>query len=228
MHSGGYMADQRESFRQQLAKALAAVGGGVAGHALAGNGQSSVPPELRQLLSQSAQRQQYQNPLFQAATQGAYSMLPTFAKQGTSLGDFNPAAMAGGEFGSGDSGGGINKGAVAGGAGMAALAGLLGKNGAGGSVDLGELFKKIRSMFGGKQQPIDSSGRAANQWDPFLPEDGQGVGNTATGPSNNQWDAFLSGDGSWPSAPQGGNSDQGSNAGGYEGPTEDDWWTGLV
>jgi hypothetical protein len=128
---------------QQLAKALAAVGGGVAGRALAGSPEDSVPPELRQLLHQSAQRQEYQNPLFQAATQGAYSMLPTFAKEGTSLGAFNPTPMTGA---AGSGGGGINKGALAAGGGMAALAAALGKNG--GSVDLGELFKKIKSLFG--------------------------------------------------------------------------------
>ena len=46
---------------------------------------ADVPPELQQLLALSRDRTAYQNPLFQATTQLAYSMLPTYARQGTAL-----------------------------------------------------------------------------------------------------------------------------------------------
>jgi hypothetical protein len=42
-------------------------------------------PELQQLLAMSRDRTAYQNPLFQAVTQMAYSGLPTYARQGTQL-----------------------------------------------------------------------------------------------------------------------------------------------
>lgn len=53
---------------------------------------ANTPPELQQLLSESVNRTQYQNPLFQAVTQMAYQGLPTYARQGTSLGQMGPAA----------------------------------------------------------------------------------------------------------------------------------------
>src|SRR5262245_37100181 len=52
----------------------------------------ATPPELQQLLSESVNRTQYQNPLFQAVTQMAYRGLPTYAREGTSLGQLGPAA----------------------------------------------------------------------------------------------------------------------------------------
>lgn len=68
----------------KLLQALVGVGGAVAGHAAAGAaGSGAVPPELSQLLDMGIQRAQYQNPLFQAVTNGSYAMLPTFAKAGT-------------------------------------------------------------------------------------------------------------------------------------------------
>jgi hypothetical protein len=52
----------------------------------------AIPPELQQLLSESVNRTKYQNPLFQAVTQMAYGGLPTYAREGTSLGQLGPAA----------------------------------------------------------------------------------------------------------------------------------------
>lgn len=243
------MADQAqgESFQQQLAKALAALGGGVAGHALAGNSQSAaqanIPPELRALLDQSVQRQHYQDPLFQSVTQGAYQMLPTFMRQGTSMGSFDPSAMAGGTFGQGDSGGGINKGALAGGSAMAALAGMLGKNGAGGSVDLGELFKKIKGMFGGQGPSVQGNKPQAGG---AMTGGGQGTMQGFNGWGDTGSDPFGwlndpgSGFSGMPSDPSGGtgvgpgmqdyynsqNANQGNTGSPTHGP-EEDWWTGL-
>jgi hypothetical protein len=57
-------------------------------------------PELQQLLAMSCDRASYQNPLFQAVTQMAYSGLPTYARQGTqlsgSLSNVAPPAQASG------------------------------------------------------------------------------------------------------------------------------------
>lgn len=228
------MAEQKsDSWEQMLAKALAAVGGGVAGKALAGNPNDSVPPELRQLLSQSVQRQQYQDPLFQAATQGVYSMLPSFAKEGTSLGAFNPSA-AGGQFGTGGGGNGINKAGLAAGGGLAALAGLLGKNGAGGSVDLGELFKKIKSMFGHDPSVQGNQPNAGGA----MTGGGQGIPNGFEGWGDLPFDRFggfnnpdvFSG---MPSDPSGGSGvgpgmqdyrNGGGGGEGYTGSDADNWW----
>lgn len=84
--------------QDKLIEALTLLGTAGATHALSGNAQSAgaaaVPPELRQLLQLSVDRQNFQNPLFQATTQGVYSMLPTFAKQGTSLGSFSPSPVS--------------------------------------------------------------------------------------------------------------------------------------
>jgi hypothetical protein len=53
---------------------------------------ANTPPELQQLLSESVNRTRYQNPLFQAVSQMAYRGLPTYAREGTSLGSMGPAA----------------------------------------------------------------------------------------------------------------------------------------
>lgn len=67
----------------KLLQALVGGGGAIAGKLLADNAASSaVPPQLSQLLDMGVQRAQYQNPLFQAMTSGAYQMLPDFAKTG--------------------------------------------------------------------------------------------------------------------------------------------------
>lgn len=46
---------------------------------------ASIPPALEQLLGQSVQRGQYQNPLFQAASNQAFAGLPDYAKGGLSM-----------------------------------------------------------------------------------------------------------------------------------------------
>jgi hypothetical protein len=135
------MAEQ--SFEQQLAAALAAVAGGVVGKSMGGNPQSNVPPDLTAMLHNSAQRQEYQNPLFQAVSKGTYDMLPTFAKSGTSMGDFHPTPAP---LGGGGGGSGINGKGVAAGAGIGAAAAALGAPGAGGN--LGKVFEAIKKLFG--------------------------------------------------------------------------------
>lgn len=108
--------------KTQIEGALAALAAALGGRALAGNaqsaGQQNIPPQLSQLLQMGVDREAYQNPLFQATTQGVYSMLPTFAKQGTnlsgSLSNVAPQATSGGD------GGGMS-GAAAGGLGLAGM-----------------------------------------------------------------------------------------------------------
>jgi hypothetical protein len=69
-----------------ITKAIAALGAALLGKTLSGNAaENNVPPELKQMLQMSMDRSQYQNPLFQAATQGTYRMLPNFAREGTTL-----------------------------------------------------------------------------------------------------------------------------------------------
>lgn len=69
------------SFKKQLASALAALGGAGVGRMLGGGGsQSSVPPELQQLLQMSIKHQQDLDPLRQNVTRGVNAMLPTFAR----------------------------------------------------------------------------------------------------------------------------------------------------
>lgn len=108
---------------------------------------ASVPPELQQLLSESVNRTQYQNPLFQAVTQMAYRGLPTYAREGTSLGQLGPAAPIQQQ----QDGGGIPdwlKMLMAGGAG-AALGGL------GGGNALGALVDGLKKLFGhGQSQGV--------------------------------------------------------------------------
>lgn len=72
---------------------LAGLVSAAAGHAISGNAASAnVPPQLSSLLDMAVQRQQYQNPLMQAKTQGTYAMLPSFARQGTNLTGSLPGA----------------------------------------------------------------------------------------------------------------------------------------
>lgn len=134
-------------FFTQLAAALAAAGAGIGGKAIA-NAQGNpltqaVPPQVSQLLDQSVARQAYQNPLFQATTQGVYDMLPDFAKNGTqlsgTLSNVAPAAPAQGS-------GGPGLGTAAGLGGLSALAGLLG-NGSSSGGPLGPIFDAIKKLF---------------------------------------------------------------------------------
>lgn len=150
-------------FMKQLAAALAAVGAGVGGRAIA-NSQgnpltSNVPPELSQMLTQANQRQAYQNPLFQATTQGVYDMLPDFAKKGTQLsGTLSNSVPAASGASNTSSGPGI--GTAAGIGGLAGLAGLFAKAGTGG--DLEQAFAKIKSLFGGGGPSSGSAGGPAS------------------------------------------------------------------
>lgn len=70
----------------KVAKAILALGAAYLGHEASNSaGANNVPPEITSMLKLSSDRANYQNPLFQAATQGTYQMLPTFARQGTSM-----------------------------------------------------------------------------------------------------------------------------------------------
>jgi hypothetical protein len=100
----------------------------------------ATPPELQQLLSESVNRTKYQNPLFQAVTQMAYGGLPTYAREGTSLGQLGPAAPIQPQQGDSD----LLKMLGAGGIG-AALGGL----GSGGGGPLGALIQGLKKLFGG-------------------------------------------------------------------------------
>lgn len=167
-------------FFTQLAAALAAAGAGIGGKAIA-NAQGNpltqaVPPQVSQLLDQSVQRQAYQNPLFQATTQGVYDMLPDFAKTGTSLSgtlsNVAPTAPAQGTSGPGLG----TAAALGGGAGLAALLSKLGSGGAGSGGELNKIFDAIKKKFGAKPGftgPIDQPNWQGPTNDPLW----QGPGN---------------------------------------------------
>jgi hypothetical protein len=174
-------------------EAIAAAAGivpGLIARLTSGGPDANVPPELRQLLAQSVQRQQYQNPLFEAVTNQAFSGLPSYARQGLSLGpglpaqapqvdsggmpDWLRAALAGaGGAAAGDamSGGNMMKALIDG------LKKLFGPHGrdtvqgnkpyAGGALTGPGAFDPSQFM-GWDQGP---SGRDGGQWDPFLPSD---------------------------------------------------------
>lgn len=73
-----------DSFKKQLASALALLGGTGVGHMFGGGGgQSSAPPELAQLLQMSMKQQTDLDPLRQNVTRGVNAMLPTFARGGS-------------------------------------------------------------------------------------------------------------------------------------------------
>jgi hypothetical protein len=151
--NGGSATTNSNDFAQQLAKAFALLAGGVGGRAIA-NSQgnpltSAVPPELSQLLQMSNQRYAYQNPLFQATTQGAYDMLPDFAKTGTSLTGSLPNAIPAANSGSGGTSG-PGLGTAAGLGGLSALLALLGGSGGGGG-SLSKVFDEIKKKFHGSQ-----------------------------------------------------------------------------
>ena len=160
--NGGTSSATSNDFYSQLAKALAALAGGVGGRAIA-NSQgnpltSAVPPQLSQLLDQSVQRQAYQNPLYQATTQGVYDMLPDFAKTGTQLsGTLSNQVQPPSNGGTG-SGPGIGTVAALGGG--SALAALLSNANKAGSLE--ETFSKIKSLFGTGGPASGSAGGPAS------------------------------------------------------------------
>src|SRR2546428_705268 len=91
---------QGPSKGQEALAALAGAAPGLIARLMSGGADANVPPELRQLLAQSVQRQQYQNPLFQAVSQQAFQGLPAYARQGLSMPTTMPASAP-----SADSGG---------------------------------------------------------------------------------------------------------------------------
>src|SRR5262245_44604637 len=101
----------------------------------------ATPPELQQLLSESVNRNRYQNPLFQAVTQMAYRGLPMYAREGTSLGSLGPAAPIQPQQ---DNGGGIPDWAKMLGAGLGGAA--LNSLGPGGNA-LGALMQGLKKLF---------------------------------------------------------------------------------
>jgi hypothetical protein len=123
-------------------EAIAAAAGivpGLIARLTSGGADANVPPELRQLLAQSVQRQQYQNPLFQAVSNQAFQGLPSYARQGLSMPSGLPAPSPQSD------GGGMPdwlKMAMAGAGGAAA-------NGLGGGNALGALINGLKRLFGG-------------------------------------------------------------------------------
>lgn len=150
--NGGTAPAGNSDFLKQLAAALAAAGAGIGGRAIA-NSQgnpltSAVPPELSSMLQQANARQAYQNPLFQATTQGVYDMLPDFAKNGTQLSGSLPNSIPAPSGTTGASGPGMGTAASLGG--LSALLALLGSGGGGGG-DLAKAFEAIKKKFAGGQ-----------------------------------------------------------------------------
>lgn len=65
---------------------------------------ANVPPALEQLLAQSVQRGQYQNPLFQATSNQAFAGLPSYARQGLTMpSSMPPVDLSGSGMGGGAS-----------------------------------------------------------------------------------------------------------------------------
>lgn len=203
------MAEDNSDFYAQLAKALAAAGGGLAGRALANQSGNpltrDVPPQLSQLLDNTVARQGYQNPLFQATTKGTYDMLPSFAKEGSALSGSLPSVIPPSANTGSGSGGGSAIGGATGGAALAALAGLLGGGGNGGGGYIGPIIKKLMDLFHKKSvgKPQDFTGipsydpfNSNNFWDGTTPDlsgrhDSDPFSNVTT-------DQFL---GLWPEGP---------------------------
>lgn len=124
--------------------AILGIAGAGAGKYFGNQGaQNAVPPQLSQLLQMSADRAAFQQPLAQAQTQGIYSMLPNFARQGTQLGSSIQGAAPQ------PSGGGMNPALAAalGAGGMGALDALMGRNG--GSIPFDAIIKGLKKLFGG-------------------------------------------------------------------------------
>ena len=149
---------------------------------------ADVPLELQQLLALSRDRAAYQNPLFQATTQLAYSLLPTYARQGTNLS---------GTLGSGlpqvsPQSGGLGFGRALGAGALGALA--AGGSGAGGPLKA--LIDGLKKLFAHRAQGIQGdqpygggalTGGGQDPFQPFLGWDPYG-GDPNLGRSANQWD----------------------------------------
>ena len=150
---------------------------------------ADVPLELQQLLALSRDRATYQNPLFQATTQLAYSLLPTYARQGTSLGT----------LGSGlpqvsPQSGGVGLGRALGAGALGALAS--GGSGAGGPLKA--LIDGLKKLFSHQYQiqgdkPYGGGALTGGGQDPFQPFTGWDPygGDPNLGRSPETWDPQL-------------------------------------
>lgn len=161
---------------QTLLTILAGAGSGVVSRLTSPSLTSQVPPELSQLLQQQTARSTYQNPLFEAASQQALAGLPTYAKQGHTLGSMAAPTAA-------DSGGGGMSPAAA-----AALgaAGGGAANALGGNA-LGKLIEGLRKLLANRgrntvqgNQPF--SGGALTGPAAFDPSQFMGWGDPQQGP----------------------------------------------
>jgi hypothetical protein len=208
-------------------EAIAAAAGivpGLIARLTSGGADANVPPELRQLLAQSVQRQQYQNPLFQAVSNQAFQGLPSYARQGLSMPSGMPAPSPQSD------GGGMPdwlKMAMAGAGGAAA-------NGLGGGNALGALINGLKRLFGGGgrgevQGNKPNAGGALTGPGAFDPSQFMGWDQGPSGRDGGQWDPFLPSDPGvytgWeglPSDPSGGTGIgpgmQGYYGGGFYGP----------
>jgi hypothetical protein len=169
---------QGPSKGQEALAALAGAAPGLIARLMSGGPDANVPPELRQLLAQSVQRQQYQNPLFQAVSQQAFQGLPAYARQGLSLPSTMPAAP------SADSGGMPSwlKAALAGAGGAAAGNAVTGGNALGALIDgLKKLFQRGGTVQGNKP----NAGGALTGPNAYDPSNFMGWGDAPDyGPSN--------------------------------------------
>jgi len=93
---------QGPSAGQQAAIAAATAVPGILARIYGGGGNSNVPPQLLQLLQQQVDRNQYQNPLYQAVTNQAFQGLPTYARDGLSLGSLGNGSVSQMSGGSGN------------------------------------------------------------------------------------------------------------------------------
>jgi hypothetical protein len=133
---------------QQALAVLAGLAPGLIARATSGGANASVPPELSQAIQQQTARTQYQNPLFQAASNQAFMGLPTYARQGLSMPSSLPTV--GLPPAGGGSGAGGKLGAGLAGAGLGALLSkLLGGGGAGSGAggNLSKLADALKKLF---------------------------------------------------------------------------------
>jgi len=138
---------------QQALAVLAGLAPGLIARATSGGANSSVPPELSQAIQQQTARTQYQNPLFQAASNQAFMGLPTYARQGLSMPSSLPTV---GLPPAGGGGVGGKLGAGLAGAGLGALLSKLlggGGPGSGAGGNLSKLAEALKKLF---QRPLGS------------------------------------------------------------------------
>lgn len=133
---------------------LAALGG-VGGGALIRNmfQNNAVPPQLSQLLQMGVDRAAYQNPLFQATTQGTYRMLPNFATEGTklsgTLSNQPPAPNSGSAGGGGSSDNPLTSLNPLRNPLLAAALGKAASDAAHGNIPFSDVMNGLKKLFGG-------------------------------------------------------------------------------